>query len=268
MRRHTHRRRIGHLTLLVALLVTLPVAAQETGEEAEPEPNWTNELGLSYVGTSGNTETSSLGLDFKSERKPTPWGLNLAATFTRAEDGGTVTAEQYYVGARGSRELSERWSVFVGLSWARDPFSGFDNRYIAEAGAEYLAISTEKNTLSFDAGLTWTSEDQITQREVVPPQDPPEFEEIIDTVDWFGGVLGLTWEWKFSQSASLSERLLYYPNFDNTSDWRVGSDTAVKASLTKMLALQFSYLVRYRNQPIDDLEKTDTTTKASVVLSF
>ncbi len=247
---------------LVAALAAWPVMAQEAGaEDKAPEPNWKNEVGLSYVGTTGNTDTSSFGLDYKGNRKPTPWGLDLLASFTRAEDGGVVTAEQYYAGVRGLRQLNDRWSIFAGLSWARDPFSGFENRYLVEGGAEFLAINTERNKLSFDAGLTWTSEDQIIFNDVTQQDD-------INAVDWFGGVLGLKWDWAFSKNASLSQRLLYYPNFDDTADWRLGSDTAVKASLTKMLALQFSYIVRYRNQPIDNLEKTDTTTKASVVLNF
>lgn len=255
---------------LAALLGSGPVMAQDAGaEEAPPEPNWTNALGLSYVGTSGNTDTSSFGLDFKSERRPTPWGLNLIATFTRAEDAGTVTAEQYLVAARGTRQLSSRWNLFAGLSWARDTFGGFDNRYIGEVGAEFLAVKSEKHTLSFDGGLTWTSEDQIKAREV----PPGSIEEYTETVDWFGAVLGLTWDWAFSKSASLSQRVLFYPNFDESADWRVGSDTAITADLTKLLALQFSYLVRYRNQPIEiadgiSREKTDTTTKVSVVMSF
>ena len=219
----------------VAALAAWPAMAQEAGtEEAPPEPNWTNELGLSYVGTTGNTDTSSLGFDYKGNRKPTPWGLDLLAMLTRAEDGGVVTAEQYFAGVRGLRQLSDRWSLFAGLSWARDPFSGFDNRYIAEAGAEFLAVKTEKHTLSFDAGLTWTSEDQIYFDDIAR-------EEFTETVDWFGGVAGLKWDWAFSKSASLSQRLLYYPNFDDTADWRLASDTAVTASLTKLLALQFSY---------------------------
>jgi putative salt-induced outer membrane protein len=248
---------------LLAALAAWPALAQEADAEeaAPPEPTWTSELGLSYVGTSGNTDTSSFGLDYKGNRKPKPWGLDLLASFTRAEDGGVVTAEQYSVGIRGLRQLNDRWSIFAGLSWARDPFSGFDNRYLAEAGAEFLAVKTAHHTLSFDAGLTWTSEDQIRFDDVA-------MEEVIETVDWLGAVAGLKWDWAFSKSASLSQRVLYYPNFDESADWRLGSDTAVKASLTKLLALQFSYLVRYRNQPIDDLEKTDTTTKMSVVLNF
>lgn len=247
--------------LMVSMLAASPVLAEDAAEEEKPEPNWTNSLGLSYVGTSGNTDTSSFGFDYKGDRKPTPWGLDLLASFTRAEDGGVVTAEQYYAGVRGLRELSERWSIFAGLSWARDPFSGFENRYLVEGGAEVLVIDTDRQKLSFDFGLTWTSEDQILF-------DDATQSNVNQSADWFGGVAGLSWEWKFSKSASLTERLLYYPNFDDSADWRLGSDTAVKADLTKLLALQFSYLVRYRNQPIDDLKKTDTTTKASVVLSF
>jgi putative salt-induced outer membrane protein len=245
---------------LVAALAAWPAMAQEEGDES-PEPNWVNSLGLSYVGTSGNTDTSSLGLDFKSTRKPTPWGLDFSASFTRADDNGVTTAEQYYVGGRGIRALNDRWSIFVGLAWARDPFTGFDNRWLAEGGAEFVAVKSEKHRLAFDAGLSWNSEDQIFFDEVA-------MEEYTETVDWFGGVAGLTWDWAISKNASLSQRLLYHPNFDDTSDWRAGSDTAVTASLTKLLALKFNYLVRYRNQPIGENEKTDTTTKASVVLNF
>jgi putative salt-induced outer membrane protein len=241
---------------LPLVLVAAPAMAQEGETEAAPEPNWTSSIGLSYVATTGNTDTSSFGLDFASERRPTPWGLDLVGKFIRSEDEGDLTAEQYLFGARATRQLDDRWSLFAGASWERDTFSGFENRWIGEAGAEYLAISTDRHTLSFDFGLTWTTEDQIFE-------DKPD-----KTVDWFGGVAGLKWEWRISDNAALNQRLLYYPNFDDSSDWRLASDTAVTASLTDMLALQFSYLVRYRNQPIDDNEDTDTTTKASVVFTF
>ena len=250
------------ILLAVAALLATPVMAQE--EEEAPEPLWTSSLGLSYVGTSGNTDTSSLGLDFKSERRPTPWGLSVVATFTRAEDGDTVTAENYLIGGRGSRQLNDRWSLFAGLGWSKDTFAGFDSRLIAEAGAEFVAVKTDTHTLSFDAGLTWTTEDQIRFQEVAPG----EIYGYEDSVDWIGGVAGLTWDWAFSANASLAQRLVVYPNFDNSGDWRAVSDTAVKANLTKLLALQFSYGVNYRNEPIEHRDDTDTTTKMSVVLSF
>jgi len=250
------------VVVLSVIVASIPVVAQDVAvEEAPPEPLWESSLGLSYVATTGNTETSTFGLDFSSKRRPDPWGLDLMATFTRAEDGKTLTAEQYLVGGRALRQVGDRWSVFAGLSWARDTFSGFENRWIVEAGGEYLAIDSGSQRLAFDLGLTWTSEDRILFDELTQ-------EEFTETFDWLGAVAGLTWEWTISDSASLTERLLYYPNFDESSDWRLASDTALKASLTKLLALQLSYQVRYRNLPIDNNEKTDTTTKMSVVLNF
>lgn len=248
---------------LVAVSATVPLFAQEdeAAEAAPPEPLWESALGLSYVATTGNTETSSFGLDFKASRRPTPWGLDLVATFTRAEENENLTAEQYLVGGRALRRLNDRWSVFAGLSWARDTFAGYDSRWIAETGVEYLALETARHKLSFDLGLTWTKEDRIFLDELTQ-------EEFTESFDWLGAVAGLAYEWTISDSASLTERILYYPNFDDSSDWRLASDTALTASLTELLALQLSYQIRYRNRPIDNNESTDTTTRMSVVLTF
>lgn len=238
----------------VVLLLALPVVAHEEAEaEPEPEPLWVNKLGLSYLSTSGNTDTQTFGLDYVMERKPTPWGLDVVASFNRADQDGELTAERYFAGIRAKRALSDRWELFGGVSGEKDQFAGFDLRLVVDAGVTYNALLGPKHFLSFDAGVAWTDEDRIE-----PEED----------VDYIGGILGLSYEWKFSESASLTERLVYYPNFDDTSDWRLNSVTAVTASLTKVLALQASYEIRYRNQPIGDNDDTDTATKISVVANF
>ncbi len=82
------------------LLAPLPMFAQEEAPaEAPPDP-WKGALGLSYVDTSGNSETSAFGLDFKVERLPEPWGLEITGLFNRASDAGETTAERYYLGGR------------------------------------------------------------------------------------------------------------------------------------------------------------------------
>lgn len=236
------------------LLLAMPAAAQDEAEgEAQPEPLWVNNLGLSYLSTSGNTDTQTFGLDFRMERKPTPWGLEVVASFNRADQDGELTAERYFVSAQAKRALSERWELFGGISGEKDEFAGFDLRTVVDAGVTYHALLGPTHLLSFDAGLAWTDEDRIE-----PEED----------VSYLGGILGLSYEWKFSESASFTERLELYPNFDDTSDWRLNSVTAVTASLTKVLALQASYEVRYRNQPIGDNDDTDTATKISVVANF
>jgi putative salt-induced outer membrane protein YdiY len=238
---------------LALVLGAAPVLAHEEESEEQPEPTWKSNIGLSYVATSGNSDTNTLGFDLLVERKPEPWGLEFLANFNRAEDSGDLTAERYFASGRAKRTLSERWEFFAGLSGEKDQFAGFDLRAVVESGVTYHALLGPKHLLSFDGGLTWTDEDRIA-----PAED----------VSYFGGVAGLKYEWKISDTASLYERLLFYPNFDDSADWRLSSDTGLQVSMTSLLAVKLGYEVRYRNEPIDDLDSTDTTTKASLVFTF
>jgi len=241
----------------IALILTLaigavPVLAQET-EEEEPEPIWTGSLGLAWVATSGNTDTSTLGLDLALDRKPEPWGFEFAARGNRADDGGVTTAENYLVSARAVRKLSTRWEAFGGLAWAKDPFAGFDSQTVAMAGATYITVESERHLLSFDMGLAYTWEDRV------PPAEDANFA---------GGLLGLSWEWRLGASSKLTERFVLHPNFDDSEDWRLMSMTAIESSINSWLALRFGFDLRHRNQPIGDADSTDTTSTASVVLTF
>lgn len=247
------------LVLLVLASVWLPqlAGAQDpapTPEEAtEPEPLWTSRVGLSYLATSGNTETETVGLDFEAVRRPTPWGMNASALFNSAEEDGEKTAERYYADLRGTRALAKRWDAFVGLSAERDEFAGFDLRTLVEVGAVYKAMLGPRHLLDVDFAVNYTDEDRL----------PPDVDE-----SWVGGLAGASYQFAISENASLTQALRYFANFDDTSDWRADSVTAVTAALNKKLALRFSYEVRYRNEPIGVNEDTDTTTKVSLVWSL
>jgi putative salt-induced outer membrane protein len=245
-------KRTGILAGLILVLGAFPLLAQETEEEA-PEPTWKGSLGLAWVATSGNTDTTTLGLDFGLNRKPEPWGLELVARGNQADNDGETTAENYLVSARAVRKLSKRWEAFGGLAWARDPFAGFDSQTVASAGATYIAVESERQLLSFDMGLAYTWEDRV------PPAED---------VNFAGGLLGLTWEWKLGANSKLTERLVFLPNFDDTDDWRLQSLTAIESTINDWLALRFGFDLRYRNQPIDGADSTDTTSTASVVFNF
>jgi len=231
----------------------LPVLANKGEESAEEEPVWKGSLGLGWIATSGNTETSSFGLDFGLDRRPEPWGLTFVARGNRAEDSGQLTAENYLAAARAIRKLNDRWEAFGGLQWAKDPFAGFDSQMVASVGATYIAVDSEKHLLTFDGGLAYTWEDRI-----LPALD----------ANFFGGIFGLGWEWQIGAHSKLTERLMFYPNFDTSSDWRVTSVTGIEAEVNTWLALRFGFDIRHRNQPIGDADSTDTTSTASVVFNF
>lgn len=209
-------------------------------------------VGLSFVANSGNSDSTSLGLtgDYTSEFGE--WGLKLSAVAIKAAANGDTTAERYAAAARGVRALSEEWDVFAGLSAERDRFAGYNLRGVGEAGVTLKYLRGGDHNLSFDAGLTWTRED---------PRSGGSY-------DYLGALLGATYLWKITESSSLGERFAFYPNFDESSDWRATSETILQASLSETTALKLSVLVRYDREPIPGFEKTDTTTMASVVIKL
>ncbi len=231
----------------VIVMVTGPASAQEASENP-----WSGSLGLSLVATSGNSDTQTLGLDFAIKRKPDPWGWEATATYLKSEQDGDTTAERYGGALRGDRKLSERWALFAAVNAEHDAFAGYDLRGVLEIGASYAALRGPVHELSLDAGLSWTTEDRIASEDQ----------------DYMGGVFGLKYGWHPRKGTVVGQKLVWYPNFDQTSDWRLTSETSLQAALSERLALKFGYQVRYDNEPVPGFDETDTTTTVSIVVGF
>jgi putative salt-induced outer membrane protein len=240
---------------LFALFVVLavPAAGQDPCPCPEPAPPppplWTGSIGLSYLSNSGNSESDSLGLSASFARQPTPWGLEVSVLANRAETDGVKSAERYFAELRGKRALGDRYELFAGGGYERDKFAGFDSRTVLEAGGIWRAVDRKRQRLAFDLGLTWTSESPVAG----------------ERLESFGAVAGLEWNWKLSETASFRERLVYYPNFDDSEDWRLRSETSLEAALASSWALRLSYLVTRDNLPAPGFERTDTATSVSLV---
>ena len=255
-------RTVGRVVLLSVLFAGQGLLASAAGAqpcppcppaEKPPEPPWKTKIGLAYLATTGNSETETLGASLLVTRKPEPWGLEVFGSYDRAEDDGEVTTERALARVRGLRSLGERWELFGEGSGEQDEEAGIDLRLLLSAGATYQALEGPTHLLDFDGGLTWTDEDRVA-----PAED----------VSFLGGLVGLRYEWKFSEHAAFRQRLVGYPSFEDSSDWRLESLTALEATLTERLALQLGYELRYTNQPVAGREDTDTTTRVALVLDF
>ncbi len=240
---------------IVAMLFVFaaPVAAQDPCPCPEPPPPpprlWTGSIGLSYLSNSGNSESASLGSSAAFARQATPWGIEVALLANRNETEGVTSAERLFAEVRGKRALGERFELFAGVSYEEDEFAGFQSRTLLETGGLWRAVRGERQQLSFDLGLTWTTEDPVAG----------------SSLESVGAVAGLDWRWKLSETAGFRERFLYFPSFDESDDWRLRSETSLETALASSWALRLSYLVTRDNLPAPGFEKTDTSTSVSLV---
>ena len=86
-----------------------------------------------------------------------------------------------------------------------------------------------------------------------------------DELDFWVRSPALAYAWKITDAATLRERLLYFPNFDTSDDWRWSSETSLEAAFAASWALRVGYLYTRDNLPAPGFEKADSTTTVSVV---
>ncbi len=219
----------------------------------KPPPTWDFRLGLSYLATAGNVETSSTGVDAGYRREWGVWSLDANAAAVRATRNDMETAESVHSQLRGRRKIVDGLEATAGLRGETNRFAGVDLRTIADTSLAWTAVTTPTWRLRTLYGLSWT-------REV------PQGERPVSTS--LGGLLQLQNTVKISEGSELNGQVTAYPDMDDTEDYRINANLALQAALNRHLALRLGYDLKYDNEPIRGFERTDTTSTASLVVQL
>jgi putative salt-induced outer membrane protein YdiY len=243
--------KIARSSLAAVAFVTL-AASLAFSQPPEPPPLWDVQVGGSFVGTTGNTDVSTLGADFSANSRGPIWRLESTATAVRSSDRGIRRSERYLAGVRAKRRLTRIVSASFGERLERDQLAGMDLRSILDAGFEYALVRQTMWTLDALTSLAWKHEE---------PTDLTDLDHPV-------GVLQAVNRFLFGASGDLSQRFTFYPDFKDSSDYRSEVEITAQAALNRRLALKLGYLWRYANSPVVGFEKVDNTTTASVVLTW
>jgi putative salt-induced outer membrane protein YdiY len=240
------------LPLFSLLLVATAAAAQTPAAPAPPPPLWDAQVGASFVGTSGNSETSSTGADFIAHRRGLVWQIESSATAVRSSSLGRTTAERYLGMLRGQRKLTRVVGLSSGVKLERDQFSGLDFRSVIDGGLSWALSRQPRWLVDAVTGIAWNHE----SRTVGPTIDHPV------------GLLQLLSRVPFGTAGDTTQRFTFYPDFTESSAYRSEAELTAQAAMNAHLALKIGYLLRFANDPVPGFKKTDNTTTASVVLRW
>lgn len=240
-------------TALTALLFSTAALAQDA---EEPPLGWSDAGELTFVASSGNSESSTLGLRntleyraekstftllaaaFRAESTTTSRiATGVAEDFVVTEDETTVkTAENYTARGRYDRQLSERAFWYAGAGWERNRFAGFDSRWQIGAGAGHTWHDDEAWTFKTFYGLAYTSQDDLVPR--------PGVDDSFVTAQ-----LGYDYLRKLTSTTSFQSALKLDWNTSETDDWWTDWLNALSVSMTERLALKLSLQLLYDNLP-------------------
>jgi len=249
----TLSRTISLLTL--CLLVAVPAGAQPPAPppaEPPPPPLWDVQVGGSFVGTTGNSDTGSFGADFSAHRRGAIWQIESTATAVRTRTEDELTAERYIGQVRAMRSLTPIIGLSMGEKLERDQFAGIDFRSILDGGLSWALVKRPQWTLDGITGIAWLHESRTV---------PPNIDDPVGNFQLLSRV-------PFGTAGDTTQRFTYYPDFKTAAAYRTEFEVTAQAAMAAHLALKLAYLVRYANDPVPGFKNTDTTTTMSVVLRW
>jgi putative salt-induced outer membrane protein YdiY len=256
--RIVHPRRVlaGAACLLVmtAAVASAGQAAQAPPAAAPPPPpprvEGTGEL--SFVTTTGNSSTDTIGLAGGIIYRPSPWVIDSKIAFVRTEADSVVNARSVTASSRLARDLSPKTSLFVQYDFLNSPFAGISQRHTVVAGATYKAVDDKKNTLRVDLGLGAASETPVG----------------MPRASTGTALVGGGYKVKISDTSDFTEEARIVESLSHGDDWRFDNTAAVTAKLTTRLSLKVSHVTHVVNLPTPGFKKTDTIASAAVVAKF
>ncbi len=256
--------RLGLVTALSTLALAATARSQSpvpTGAAAVDEkafkadaPGLYANADLSYVLTSGNSSSSSLGFKGDITRRFTKQSISFAAGGIRASSSpdariavGTPsdfevqipetepTAEAYYGRGRYDYKLSDRLFYTLGAGWERNRFSGIENRWVVDTGVGYIFLNDARTSFRAAAGITYTSEDYTA------PDDRD------------GSFIGARVGWDFRQqlfsATTFTHTLVGDQSFEDSAARRLDAQFGLHVAMSSKLGLKVNWRILYNNLP-------------------
>lgn len=230
-----------------------------------PPPVWFGKADLSFLSTSGNTDTSSIGGSLEINYNPKPWLFTLKGSALHSSTDGVTTAETFTASLQASRDLTEHIDVFARGGWLRNTFSGINNIYNFDGGAGYKLLNSDTQFLRVEGGVGYTTEQDIVLGLIAPYRNYANVRA------------GLGYKWQFTKTASFSNDFSFLQDLSDSKNWFMTDKAAVSVSISKIFALQASWTLLYRNEPpvkdattvpVTRYDKTDTATAVGLVAKF
>lgn len=236
--------------------VTLILAGALLAMPAMAEDGWTGEGSFSASASTGNTETTNVGLGVKLGYEAGRWLYAVNSSVDYGETDGQETENRFLLGGNVDVQLRDKLFGFAQGSYEADDFSGFESRIFAGVGLGYEIFDSAKTKWKVRGGPG------IKIDEVRPVIVNGAVTVPGETVESFSVIANSDFGFQFNDNVGLSNLTTALYAEEST---QLTNTTALTATLTSTLSARMSFDVRHDTNPPDGFEATDTVTKVSLV---
>ncbi len=238
---------------MIAVALLLAMQADTVPVRKPPVVRFTGDIG--YVATSGNSSVETLNVGDRFSVQVDDATLTQTFTLVYGESKGKSVTSLYRGSMRAEKGLrTSRISAFTLLNFERNTFAGLSSRWSGSAGLSANVLRGDRDRLVLEGGLSLTRQRSTTNT----GRD----------LDFIGGRAASTYTHQFSPKAALTQVIEVLPNFRESEDLRVNTESAVTAPITSRVAVKLSYVIRYDGLPATGFETTDRLFTSGIQVSL
>jgi putative salt-induced outer membrane protein len=227
-------------------------------QDAKKPPPTESSADLGIVAVSGNTSTSTVSANEKYIRRWGTWELKEDGGVVYGKTAGVESSNLLRLGLRADYDVTEHFATYALTVFDRDRFSGIRSRFAEGGGVAWKILANDADQLSVEAGYQYTQQGNL----VGPDHD-------------FSALrLASSWKHAVTKAAYFFQGVEYLPDVQDSKDYRVNTQSDVVAPLSAHVAMKFSYVVRFANEPplnaagTAPLQKTDRILSAGIQLTY
>jgi putative salt-induced outer membrane protein YdiY len=207
---------------------------------------------LSFVNTTGNTSTQTIGTAGQFQLRVAPWLVQTDANFVRSTSQDLVQAESLSVSLRASRPINPRVDGYGQAQYLRNTFAGLRHQTGVELGVSTRLVNRRRQHLNGELAFGYIGEDRFEDED-----------RALTSL-----TMGTRYGWVISRTSEFNDEATYTTNVSDVSDWRLRHAASITASLNARFSLKFSHVLTYLREPVPGFRQTDTMTSAAFVAKF
>jgi putative salt-induced outer membrane protein len=243
-------------TEVTALRSDAEQAAYEKSLHPSLLQGWNGGANIGFALTGGNSETKNLAIAFTADRKTSHdeialYANTIYATNDAAGATPSVTANATQGGARYDRNLTKLVFGFGSADFQTDALQNLNLRSVLGGGLGFHAIASDRTTLDFLGGLNYTKESYVG----------------LDH-NFAALTLGEELTHKLGASTVLSEKLYFFPNLNDTGEYRGTFNLGTITKISKWLGWQNAFGDIYVTNPPAGKKQNDVQLTTGINVSF
>jgi putative salt-induced outer membrane protein len=217
---------------------------------------WAGGASIGFALTGGNSETKNLAIAFTADRKTSHdeialYTNTIYATNDAAGAVPSVTANATQGGGRYDRNLTKLVFAFGNADFQTDALQALNLRSVLGGGIGFHAINTSRTTLDLLGGVNYTKESYIG----------------LDR-NFAALTLGEELTYKLGKSTVLAEKLYFFPDLSDTSQYRGTFNFGTITKISKWLGWQNAFGDIYVTNPPLGKKQNDVQLTTGINVAF